>query len=471
MKLSDLTPDDWFSRLNKRRLEQNGEIRRLWEYYEGNQPLYFVARILEEQQNRFPALTINWCGKFVDMLDARCMVDGFRLAGADQNDDKLWDIWQRNNFDEEQSENNIASLVTGISYVMAGPSAEGALYTVESPHTVAVERDVISRRLIAGLKVWKSDPEQAIEDMAELYVRGNDGEPSRIYTFESGKRLDGGKALGWMKSNERLQSSPMIPIVDFPNQKLKGKGRSVMKPLIPIVDAANQIATNMMAGAEHHATPRKWIVGANKSDFVGPDGKPLSAWQIATGAVWVNSYDDKRPNAPKPEVGQFAATDLRNFHDTLSTLGRIGAGLCDLAPSTFGFGISDNPPSADSIRAAKDDWISRLERIQTARGNGYEQLCRIGAAIEDRDPATLVGLETVWRDAGAPTKDAAADRAVKTYAAGISDLRQAREDYGYTDTQIKQMEQRASAASEDDPLVRATRELLNANGDNAQSGG
>jgi hypothetical protein len=96
-------------------------------------------------------------------------------------------------------------------------------------------------------------------------------------------------------------------------------------------------------------------------------------------------------NAPVPDVKQLPASDLRNFHETLNTLGRIGAGLCGLSPHTFGFGVSDNPASADGIRASENDLVARVERIQIARGNGYERVMRLAMAVEGRDPATATG--------------------------------------------------------------------------------
>jgi hypothetical protein len=60
---------------------------------------------------------------------------------------------------EYQSENNIASLVTKNSFVMVGPSDEGALITVESPDSMAVEVDPKTRRVVAALKFYKSDSE------------------------------------------------------------------------------------------------------------------------------------------------------------------------------------------------------------------------------------------------------------------------------------------------------------------------
>ena len=57
-------------------------------------------------------------------------------------------------------------------------------------------------------------------------------------------------------------------------------------------------------------------------------------------------------------------------------------------------------------------------------------------------------LETVWRDPSTPTVQAKSAAAVATYGAGISDLYQARVDYGYTDTQIKAMEAREASQAD-----------------------
>lgn len=443
-KLSDLSDQDWFQRLNTRRVNEARAAADWWQYYEGNQPLYFVAKILQEQENRFPALTINWCEKFVDWIDARSYVEGFRVGEDDVPDARLWEIWQRNDLDEEQSENNVASLVTGVSYAMVAPGDDGrALITIEAPELVTVEIDPRTRKVIAGLKVWKSDEQLATEDMAELWL------PGRLVTFAEGE-----------PDGEQKQTSTDVGIFPFWNRRRRLRGRSELSALRPLVDAANQVATNMMAGAEHHAVPRKWALGVSENNFKDKDGNAIPAWKIATGAVWVNPIDEDNPEA-KPEVGQFAATDLRNFHDTVSLIGRIGAGLCDMAPSEFGFGVADNPASADGINAAKESGVRRVERILTARGGAYEKAMRHAAAIEGMDPAPLQRMETVWRDPSTPTQQAKVQAASVAYTSGLADLRQAREDAGYSDTQIKAMEAREQEARDRDveqaaaPLVRA----------------
>lgn len=454
MKLSDLTDEQWFLRLSGRRNRESQCIREWWEYYDGEQPLYYLLRLLQEQDDRFAALTINWCEKFVDSIDRRMFVEGFQLGNSESPDDSLWSTWTRNDMSEYQSENNVASLVTKNSFVMVGPSDEGALITVESPDSMAVEVDPKTRRVIAALKFYKSDSEATLDDRAVLHVPDFNNGGSRLVDFEVGKAVKATKQQ-WMSSASRLQSSPEVPVVQFPNRQRQGLGRSELRSLKPIVDAANFTATSMMASVLHHAMPRMLAINVAESLFMNDDGSVnREAVKSATGALWIvpaeTDDDGNMPdNAPVPDVKQLPASELRNFHDTLSTLARIGAGLCDLPPHSLGFGVADNPASADGIRASENDMVARVERLSIARGNGYERVMRLAMAVEGRDPSTATGLETIWRDPSTPTQAAKADAAVKTYGSGISDLHQARIDYGYSATTIKSMEDRA----ESDPAV------------------
>ncbi len=463
MKLSDLSDEQWFLRLSARRDAQQAAIKGWWEYYDGEQPLYYLLRILSEQDDRFGALTINWCEKFADSVDRRMFVEGFLLGGSDTPDDGLWKAWQRNDMAEYQSENNVASLVTGNSYMMVGPSDEGALITVESPDSLAVEVDPLTRRVVAALKFYKSDSEAMIDDRAVLHIPDASTGGSRLVEFEVGKPVNSTKQA-WMSAAQRLQSSPSVPVVQFPNRQRQRVGRSELRSLKPLVDAANFTATSMMASVLHHAMPRMLAINVAESLFMNDDGSVnREAVKSATGALWIvpaeTDEDGNVPaNAPEPDVKQLPASEMRNFHETLSTLARIGAGLCDLPPHTLGFGVSDNPASADGIRASEGDMVARVERHQVARGNGYERVMRLAMAVEGKDPSTANGLETVWRSAATPTQASKADAAVKTYGSGISDLRQARVDYGYSLTTIESMEKRESS----DPAIDAAVAALDA---------
>lgn len=461
MKLSDYSDQDWFNRLSGRRNFQTQQILKWWEYYDGEQPLYYVAKILAEQDDRFPPLLINWSRKYISALDGRCNLEGFGYVGEDTLDDHMQAIFLRNELDSLQSINNIASLVTGISYAMIGPTNEGARISIEAPHSMAVETDSLTGKTIAGIKFWSSDPINAIDDRAILLLPDKIRGGSRLIEYEYGKPVGEVKQQQWMAGPAKLQTSPDIPIVPFFNNERWGRGYSQLADLRPLVDAANQVATNMLAAVEHHAVPRKWALGVSEDSFKDENGNTLPAWKIATGAVWMNPYDSENPDAT-PQVGQFAPSDLRNFHDTLGVLARMGAGLANMSPHEFGFGVSDNPPSADSIIAAQSERIGQVERINRARGAAYERVMRIALAIEGEAPNANRLIDAKFRNAATPTRQAMSAAAVATYGAGISDLYQARLDSGYSPTQIAAMEAREAAAgvAQDEAFNRANRPLV-----------
>lgn len=450
MALSDLTDDEWLARLTAKRTAFLAEQERLWTYYDNEQPLAYVARILAEQDDRFPPLMINWAGLVVDSLEERLDIEGFRIGDSDELDEDLYDIWQANDLDEGSGEGHICSMVTSTGYHMLGPGVDSDTprITMEYPDQVAVETDPATRRIVAALKVWKSDEALGAEDMACLYL------PGRTITYQQGKRgaFEAAEVTreGWAKALEDQQTSPLVPVVPMLNRPRRGKGHTELKAIIPLVDAANQTATNMLAGIEHHALPRRWGINLSRDDFVDAEGRPLPAWKIAAGYVWavqrpVDENGNPLPSGEgdRPQIGQFTASDLSNFHNSLRQISTLAASLYGLPPHYLGYS-TENPASADAIRSSEARLIKRAERHQRTFGGSWEQTMRIALAMIGRDPSEANRLETVWRDASTPTASAVADRAVKLVQAGIIDREQAREDIGYTPAQRRRMAERES---------------------------
>lgn len=455
MKLSDLSDEQWFARLSGRRNANLQKIAERWAYFDNEQPMYHVARILAEQDNKFPPLTVNWIRKYIRSIDGRSILEGFAYVGQDSLDDHMQKIMLRNELDLRHSLNNTATMVTGWSYGMAGVGADGARITIESPDSVAVERDSLTGEVRASLKFWSSDPDSGIDDMAVLQLPDPKG-GSRLIDYELGKPVDE-KRLKWMAGPARRQSSGLVPVVPFLNQERWGVPTPQMADLIPIVDAANFTATSMMATILRHAMPRILAINIQSAQFLNSDGTVnREALKAATGEMWmVPAPEDEEGNlipkdqVPEVDIKQLPASDLRNFHETMSLLARIGAGLCDLTPVDLGFGVSDNPPSADSIDKSKDERLLGIERFNRQQGAGYERMMRYGLAVEGQDVGKRL-IESKFRNVATPTKQSMADAAVKTHADGIADTYQARVDYGYTPTQILAMETREDAARQRD---------------------
>lgn len=467
MKLSDLTDEQWFQRLSGRRSANLQKIASLWAYFDNEQPMYHVARILSEQDNKFPPLTVNWCRKYIRSIDGRSILEGFAYVGQDSLDDKMQKIMLRNELDLRHSLNNISTMVTGWSYGMVGPGADGARMTIESPDSVAVERDAVTGEVRAALNFWSSDVESGTDDRAVLQLPDPRG-GSRLIDYELGKPV-GEARLKWMAGPSRRQASGLVPVVPFLNQERWGKPTTQMADLIPIVDAANFTATSMMATILRHAMPRILAINIQSAQFLNSDGTVnREALKAATGEVWMVPAAENedgtlvsKDQVPDVDIKQLPAADMRNFHETMNLLARIGAGLCDLTPVDLGFGVSDNPPSADSIDKSKDERLLGIERFNRQQGAGYERMMRYGLAVEGEDVGKRL-IESKFRNVATPTKQSMAVAATGTYASGIADLYQARKDYGYTPTEIEAMEKRESlsATAQDEAFNRANRELV-----------
>lgn len=455
MKLSDLTDQEWFNRLSARRDVQARDARTWMARYDGEAPLYWVAKILAEQDDRFPALTINWDQKFIDTIDGLCITEGFQVNGAEDFDEALWAAWTRNDMPEFESENNVNSLVTGYGFVFVGPGDDGALITVESPEQVAIEVDPRSRKTVASLLFYKSDQEAGTDDRAVLQVAHESG--ARLVDFENGEPVGGGEPQKWMSQAAKLQSSPDVPVVRYLNRQRQRVPRSELRALTPVVDAANLVGTHMLATSHHHAMPRMLAINVAEAMFFNADGTlNHEAIKAATGSMWIvpaEADEEGVPlppdEVPTPEIKQLPAADLRNFHESLTLLARIGSGLCDMSPSDFGVGVADNPESAKSQTVRHQTMAARVRRVHTSRGSAHARVARLAAAVEERDLAAIKSIETKWLDPSKMTKAAMGDVAVKTYGAGISDLYQARVDYGYSAATIRAMEKRERRLARD----------------------
>lgn len=424
MKLSDLSPQEWYARLNARRMAQYAKALPWWQYMTYEQPLVYVARLLAEQGDRFPPLLLPWAELVVETVDERLRWESFLLAD-DTPSDELNEWWLLNEMDECASEANIAAMVSGRHFLMVGAPDEGEgdapMFTYEYEDQVAIEVDPRTRQPVASLKVWHEDGDQGGDELAEL-IRWD----GSVVEFRVGEVEDVSELGGWharLRENKRLPQVPVIPILCNPR---RGQGHSDLMGLKSPLDAANQFATNMMAAGEHHAVPRKWAVGVTEKDFVDENGKQLSLLKAAMGDVWAVPHAEaasRGVQAPEVKLGQFSASDLRNFHESIKTLAQVAASKYGLPPSYIGYS-SDNPVSAEAIMYAVERLVLRTERRQGWIGYAYEQAARVAWALQDRDQSALAGLEAKWRSAATPTMASAMDAVAKGLGAGAFDEEQ-----------------------------------------------
>jgi hypothetical protein len=463
-------PVGWLNHLGRMHDSDLADLQEKNRLYDGSAPLaYLHPDILREVEDRIQVVALGWPMLAVDPLEERLDVLGFRYpedgepdpdAAPDElasvaADENLQRVWQENNLDEESQMGHVDALVMKRAYVTVGVNEDDAdtpLVTVESPLEMFALIDPRTRKVVAAIRRWA----EAYDFVTQLPQRY-----ATVYLPNSTSWFDTGPQ-GWRETgrDQHNVGEPLVAALTNRGRLADRYGHSELTPpLLALSHAANKIATDMMVAAEFHMVPLRALFGVGPEDFEDQNGNRQSMLQAIMGRMLAV------PGVEGTDGGgirahEFAASDLKNFHDSLNQLGRHAAGLIGVDPSVLGMATGDNPASAEALKSRELRLIKKAERRQRAFGGGWEHSGRLILRLQegDWDPKAK-RLETIWRDAATPTRAQAADAAVKLVGAGkaVIPVQQAREDLGYSPAQQRRMAAWDKAAA--DPLADIAREL------------
>lgn len=410
---------------------------RLDRYYEGQQRLEHIGLAVPPELRRFETV-VNWPRLVLDSLNERLDVKSFILPGQDTVDTSLTDLWSANDLDSEAPKLHLESFIYGRSFVCVGMNdtdPERPLITVESPREVAVYIDYRTRRVAQALRLYGVDVNTNQPTLATIYL------PNRTSWLE---RAQSGK---WVEVNRDEHNLGRVPIVPFFNRIRPGRwsGVSEMADVIQLTDAAARSLTNLQIAGETHSVPQKYVLGMSKGDFVDANGDPVPAWESYFSAIWANQKETAK-------VGQFTASDLSNFHETVNHYAHLVSAVSGLPPHFLGF-TSDNPASADAIRSAEARLVKRAELKQRQFGDAWGQVMAFAMRLRDGvwPDGRRIGVE--WHDAATPTVAARADAMVKLHAEGIISREGVWDELGWSEGR-KEKERAYLEAEALDPVTR-----------------
>lgn len=392
------------------------------EYYDAAVRLKSVGIAVPEPMRHLQA-AIGWPRMYLDSIEERLDIEGFRLGDSQEYVDQLTDWWQANDLDEESGLAHLDALIYGRSYITIAAPGEGddqdfPLIRVESPLNMFHETDPRTRKVTRALRMY-SNPDNPAQKWATLflpdetvYLKNNDG----VWKVED-------------RTVHNLGTVPVVPLLN--RERLSDRdGRSEIIPeLRSFTDTASRIMMNMGAAAELMAVPQRVLFGV-EPEQLAPNGSPAEV---------LNSYM-ANILAVENEAGkahQFQAAELMNFVNVLEELSKHVAAYTGLPPQYLSFS-SENPASAEAIRSAESRLVKKCERKARLFGGSWEQVMRLALQIMGQEvPVEMRRLEIIWRDPATPTFAAKADAVMKMYAngQGVVPKEQARIDMGYTKEQ------------------------------------
>lgn len=402
--------------------EPQARFTSLESYYHGTQPLAYLSpddRLAAG--SRFARMATNLPRLAVTALSERLRILGFRGAGT-----QLWEDWIANDLDQLAPIAHREALTLGTCPVVVWADKAGnPQVSVESAKQVAVRRDPATRQVTAAVKRWETNE----GSFAVLF------EPDTITHFHSPSR---GAAVHGFTATQRLRNPfGVVPVVELRNSdRLLGPGSSEIDDLIPLCDALNKSLADLMVTSEFLAKPRRYATGITPVEIdvdeaTGELKGPVASPFPETDRMMI----DENPEA---RFGQLPGADLSAYEASVRVLlGQVMA--VSALPAHYVGVFTDNPASADALRAAEASLTARAEARQASFGPAWEQVARLMVATRTgQDPAS-VRLSIQWADAATRSVAQEADAVVKLVQAGILPRSHALKKLGYSADEIAEI--------------------------------
>lgn len=396
-------------------------------YYTGTQPLAFLSPESKTALgNRFGRMASNLPRLAVTALAERLRIIGF-------SDEKLWADWLRCDMDQLSSVAHREALLLGDSYVIVWADLAGKpSVTIESAKQIAVLRDPGTREVIAAVKRWETD------NTTEAFLY----EPDKITRYSANQK--GATTLGFKTVNQIVNPLGVVPIVDLRNSDriLDDYGSSEIEDMMPLVDGLNKSLVDMMTTSEYVGRPRRWATGIELEErpVVDSDGNPVLDDDDQPVLEAVNPIPEGNramiAELPEAKFGQLAAADLGGYQESVNVLlGQIMA--VSTLPAHYVGIFTDNPASADALRASEASLTARAEARQQTFGRAWERVAKLMVAVRDRTaPAQVGDIQVQWADAATRSVAQEADATVKLFQTGLLPRDYALKKLGYTDSDI-----------------------------------
>jgi len=125
--------------------------------------------------------------------------------------------------------------------------------------------------------------------------------------------------------------------------------------------------------AEFYSIPQRYVTGMSQ------DAEPMEKWKATISSMLQFSKDE---DGSSPTLGQFAQQSMSPYTEQLRTAAAGFAGETGLTLDDLGF-TTDNPSSAEAIKAAHENLRAAARKAQRCFGSGFLNVGFLAACLRD----------------------------------------------------------------------------------------
>lgn len=308
-------------------------------------------------RNRYMA-SLGWTTKAVDALADRLILREFKDEIFDINE-----IFRLNNPDILKDSAILNALISSCSFIYISKDETDSirLQVIESLNATGVI-DPITGLLKEGYAVLDRDKKNnpTVEALFEPFIT------SIIRTDEKG--------IEHVEEYRHSVSHPLlVPIIHRPDA-VRPFGRSrITKSSEYWQRYAKRALERADITAEFYSFPQKYVTGLSSN------AEQLDSWKATISSMLSFEKDE---DGDKPTLGQFSTPSMSPFTEQLRTAASGFAGETGLTLDDLGF-VSDNPSSAEAIKASHETLRVMAEKAQRSLGSGFLNVGYLAVCLRD----------------------------------------------------------------------------------------
>lgn len=300
---------------------------------------------------------LGWTAKAVDSLADRLV---FREFANDQYNVNA--IFQANNPDVFFDSAILSALIASCSfvYISKGESEIPRMQVIEANNATGII-DPITGLLTEGYAVLERDEYGKPKIEAHFLFERTDFYYNGQFKF----------------SVDNATGQPLlVPIIHRPDA-VRPFGRSrITRAGMYYQRYAKRTLERADVTAEFYSFPQKYVVGTD------PESEPMDNWKATVSSMLEFTKDSE---GDKPVLGQFTTPAMTPFTEQLRTAAAGFAGESGLTLDDLGF-VSDNPSSAEAIKASHENLRLAGRKAQRSLGSGLLNVAYLAACLRDEWP-------------------------------------------------------------------------------------
>ena len=340
----------------RRKLAQKAtRVRLRYRYYEmKNEMIDLGISTPASPQLRAFQSCLGWCAKAVDALADRLVFSGF----AEDNFD-LTEIYRVNNADILFDSAVLSALITSCCFIAISVDDDGypRMQVIDGGSATGII-DPITQLLSEGYAVLERDENR--QPVREAY-----------YTARQTVYLENGKVS--QVENHKADYALLAPVIFRPDAVRPFGHARISRACMALVQSALRTVKRAEISAEFYSFPQKYVLGTSS------DAEPIDKLRATMSAFLEFTKDE---DGDKPTVGQFTQQSMGPHNEQLRMFASLFAGETGLTLDDLGF-ATENPASAEAIKAAHETLRVTAERAQRSFGVGFLNAGYLAACVRD----------------------------------------------------------------------------------------